>query len=88
MFNIHLFSRFRNILIILILLFLIFPSNVLAKKRKKRRSKPIDKWEIRLTLNTIYDNNILKYSTKYIERFQNREDEGRFNINTYDDLIL
>lgn len=42
---------------------------------------------LKLSLNSFYDNNILKYSTKYIERFKNREDEGRFHINRCDDII-
>ncbi len=36
----------------------------------------------------MYDNNILKYSDKYIQRFINLEDEGRFHISRYDDLVL
>ncbi len=39
-------------------------------------------------MSSVYDNNILRYSDKYIARFDNREDEGRFHINTRDDLIL
>lgn len=39
-------------------------------------------------LSSVYDNNILRYSDKYIDRFNKRQDEGRFHINTLDDLIL
>jgi hypothetical protein len=45
-------------------------------------------WEISLSVGTMYDNNILKYSDKYIDRFLNREDEGRFHINRYDDIVF
>jgi len=45
-------------------------------------------WEVRLSMGTMYDNNILKYSDKYIERFLNLEDEGRFHISRYDDIVL
>ncbi len=45
-------------------------------------------WDIQFQFGTIYDNNILKYSDKYIDRFKNNEDEGRFHIESYDDLIL
>jgi hypothetical protein len=38
--------------------------------------------------SSVYDNNILRYSDKYVSRFDNREDQGRFHINTLDDLIL
>jgi hypothetical protein len=51
----------------------------------KRKLPPV---EINFNLSSYYDNNILKYSDKYLERFKNREDEGRFHIKTYDDLVL
>ena len=38
--------------------------------------------------SSLYDNNILRYSDKYISRFNNREDTGRFHNSTLDDLIL
>jgi hypothetical protein len=41
-----------------------------------------------LGLGSVYDNNILRYSDKYVIRFDNREDEGRFHIYSRDDLIL
>jgi len=45
-------------------------------------------FEAELQFATIYDDNILKYSDKYLERFLNNEDQGRFYIDTYDDVIL
>lgn len=39
-------------------------------------------------LRTYYDDNILKYSDNYLQSFINNEDEGRFHIKTYDDLVL
>lgn len=39
-------------------------------------------------LKTYYDDNILKYSDTYLQSFINNEDQGRFQINTYDDLVL
>ncbi len=50
--------------------------------------KKVDHWRINLSLSPYYDSNILKYSEKYIERFKNGEDEGRFHINRIDDLTL
>jgi hypothetical protein len=50
--------------------------------------KKKDKWTINLSLNPFYDSNILKYSEKYIQRFKNREDEGRFQIHSIDDLTI
>lgn len=45
-------------------------------------------WKLDIGVSSVYDNNILRYSDKYITRFDNREDPGRFHINTRDDLIL
>lgn len=55
--------------------------------QKKSSSKSGD-WSIDLAVSSAYDNNILKYSDKYIERFKNKEDAGRFHINRYDDLLM
>jgi hypothetical protein len=59
--------------------------NVLAQKNTKQKTYH---WEVQLSLGTMYDNNILKYSDKYIERFLNSKDEGRFHISSYDDLVF
>jgi hypothetical protein len=45
-------------------------------------------WKLDIGVSSVYDNNILRYSDKYVTRFDNREDEGRFHIKTRDDLIL
>jgi len=50
--------------------------------------KKVDKWALTLSINPFYDSNILKYSDKYIQRFYNREDPGRFHINSIDDLSI
>jgi hypothetical protein len=50
--------------------------------------KWLGKTELVLNLSPTYDNNLLKYSQKYLDRFENREDEGRFHIDTFDDLLL
>jgi hypothetical protein len=52
--------------------------------------KVVDKqknYQVKLSFKTVYDNNVLKNSKKYLDRFKNWEDEGRFHINRYDDLI-
>jgi hypothetical protein len=56
-----------------------------ASENPKKKTKH---WETELSISPYYDSNILKYSDKYIERFLNREDEGRFHINRYDDLVV
>jgi hypothetical protein len=54
-----------------------------AKQKKKTRS-----YELKIGLSGFYDDNILKYSEKYLDRFMNNEDFGRFHIETYDDFII
>jgi len=54
--------------------------------QKNDRQKPV--FNISAGLTSMYDDNILKYSDKYIDRFLNNEDEGRFHIRTYDDVVL
>lgn len=56
-----------------------------AQKKTKKKGLGID---AEVSLSTMYDDNILKYSEKYLTRFLNREDEGRFHIKTYDDVVL
>ena len=70
----------------LILSFLFLSNNKVLAGDNPAKVK--DKWVIRLSLSPYYDSNILKYSNKYIERFKNREDEGRFHIHSIDDLTL
>jgi len=50
--------------------------------------KKVNRWTISLSLKPYYDSNILKYSEKYIERFKNNEDPGRFHIESIDDLTI
>jgi hypothetical protein len=75
-----------NICLLLILcLFFVSTNETLAQKKSKK--KPVQ-YEAELSFATIYDNNILKYSEKYLDRFMNNQDIGRFHIDTYDDVIL
>jgi hypothetical protein len=55
------------------------------------QEKPVKKekhFEAEVSFATIYDDNILKYSDKYIDRFINGQDTGRFHIESYDDVIF
>jgi hypothetical protein len=45
-------------------------------------------WQVQIGLSTVYDNNALRYSDKYLGKFENREDEGRFHIKSADDLLF
>lgn len=70
--------------VLLLLLLFVAPGTYAQKKRKK--SKP--EFELDFSLASFYDDNILKYSDKYLDRFVNNEDPGRFHINTYDDVVV
>jgi hypothetical protein len=78
-------------LLLLAIIILIPAGGVFAQektKKKTKKKKKVEHFELRVGLNLYYDNNILKYSEKYLERFMNGEDPGRFSIETYDDLII
>ncbi len=74
-----------KIMITIILCFNICLNNNLQAQSKFSKFKPT-KLNISLKLTSNYDDNILKYSEKYLEKFKNNEDEGRFHIKTYDDV--
>lgn len=59
-----------------------------ASAQKKKKKKNVPEFGVSIGLTTTYDDNILKNSQKYLDRFMNREDEGRFHIDTYDDVIM
>ena len=69
----------------LIIILLLVNIKVIAGENPE---KEVDHWRINLSLSPNYDSNILKYSDKYIERFKNLEDEGRFHINRIDDITI
>lgn len=81
----HFFFPGRSCLLLLIFIFFLPNHEAYAQKKKSKKEKH---FEAEISFATIYDNNILKYSDKYLERFLNQEDEGRFHIDTYDDIIL
>ncbi len=72
--------------IVLWILLAFLPLSIISASENPK--KKIKHWETELSISPYYDSNILKYSDKYIERFLNREDEGRFHINRYDDLVV
>jgi hypothetical protein len=63
-------------------------NNELYGQKKKKKEKKVDRWALSLSIKPFYDSNILKYSEKYIQRFKNGEDPGRFHINRIDDLTV
>jgi len=72
-------------LILLTIIFFLSSGTGFGQEKSKKKAKPFD---VKIGLATFYDDNILKYSEKYLDRFMNGEDEGRFQIETYDDVIL
>lgn len=71
--------------VLFLLLFTLVNVDASAQQKKKKKNTS---WSASFKLGTAYDNNILKYSDKYLDRFMNKEDEGRFVIETYDDAII
>jgi hypothetical protein len=83
--KINYFLAPRIFAIFLVALFMCSGLNSFSQKKKSKKEKH---FEAELGFATIYDNNILKYSEKYLDRFMNHQDSGRFHIETYDDIIL
>jgi len=71
----------RVVHVVAVLTLMCLPMMVLA-------GEGLTSWRLDIGLASVYDNNILRYSDKYISRFDQNEDPGRFHINTLDDLIL
>lgn len=74
-----------NRIILLVTLICFFTHPIQAQQKKINTSK---KWAVELSLKSGYDNNALRYSEKYLQRFKNNEDEGRFHIKKYDDIVF
>lgn len=55
---------------------------------QEKTNKDPDHWSLMLSINPYYDSNILKYSDKYMERFKNGQDPGRYHIDRIDDLTI
>jgi len=68
--------------VVINLVILLFTLNSFGQKFKKSR------FDLKVGIASMYDDNILKYSEKYIDRFLNNEDEGRFEIKSYDDVFI
>jgi hypothetical protein len=83
--KVNFFSGLMFLLSIVLFLFFISSENIFAQKKPQKKT---DNWTVNLSFSPFYDSNILKYSEKYIERFKNLQDEGRFHINRIDDLAL
>lgn len=75
-----------GICLLMFTMFFFLPNgDALAQNSSRKKAQNL---EVKFSLASVYDNNILKYSEKYLDKFRNSEDEGRFHINTYDDVIL
>ncbi|NOX48669.1 MAG: hypothetical protein GXO89_17005 [Chlorobi bacterium] len=85
--NSHCLFRKSGMMLLLALLIL-SGSSVMAAEKKKKKKKKRPVYSVSFKLAAIYDDNILKYSDQYLDRFIKGEDEGRFHIDTYDDVIF
>jgi hypothetical protein len=74
----------KQVRVVVVGLIIFFFANSIAFGQGFKKSR----FDLKLSVASIYDDNILKYSDKYIDRFLNNEDEGRFEINTYDDVYI
>lgn len=70
----------KNLFLCLIILFT--TQVVQGQKFNKNRLS------LNVSVKSMYDDNILKNSEKYTDRFLANEDEGRFEIETYDDVFI
>jgi hypothetical protein len=83
--NFHTFLPEIKYLLIPCIILFILPFFAGAQETNKEIFK---KGDIFILAGSEYDDNILKYSDIYIEKFKRGVDEGRFHISTYDDIIL
>ncbi len=74
----------NKIFITALLVFLFTGMSAFAQKKTHRKSK--GKWKMSFRLLSTYDDNALKYSEKYLDRFMNNQDPGRFKMVMYDDV--
>ena len=79
------FVNMRFLLLVIMLLVIAVGQTAGQDSKTKKKKKYFNGT---FSFETAYDDNILKYSQKYLDRFMNNEDEGRFNIETYDDLVI
>jgi hypothetical protein len=84
---------FRIFLVVLTLFLTLVPFDLEAapKKKKSKKKKTTSKYlkiDLEFSQRAMYDNNILRYSDKYKARFENSQNPGRFDIETFDDMAF
>jgi hypothetical protein len=90
----HIIFFFKPLFLLLFTLLMVLNAGDALSQEKSKETKEKSKkkkkstYEVKVSLDAKYDDNILKYSEKYLERFMNGLDYGRFHIETYDDVIL
>ena len=78
----------HNCFLLLLVLMIAAPGGDTFAQKNKKSKKRKSTLEIKPRFGVSYDDNILKYSDKYLQRFIHRQDSGRFHIDTYDDVIF
>lgn len=71
-----------------ILILILFWNSFSSISAQEKTSLAPNRWKTSISISSLYDNNILKYSEKYLDRFEKKQDAGRFHINHADDIIL
>ena len=79
--------KLAQVACLLVMVLLISSNPGLFAQNEKKFAKGAE-LNVQFGLTTVYDDNILRYSEKYLDRFINQEDPGRFHIDTYDDVVL
>lgn len=79
-------SHLRKLLIPFMSLYLLTGLSGFAQKKHTSLQK--GKWTTNFRLYSGYDDNVLKYSEKYLNRFMNNLDPERFEMLTYDDVSI
>ena len=62
-------------------------AQVADRTRSTLPEHPRPGWSTRARLASYYDDNILRYSDKFVERFESGQDPGRFRVESLDDVI-
>ena len=73
--------------VILLLITTGISDDIYAQKKQKKK-KNVKHWGLNISVKSSHDNNILKYSEKYINRFNNGEEPERFKINSLDAFVI
>jgi hypothetical protein len=87
-FNLRFALYFIKIFFVGLIALCVLSNGYAQSQEKAKKKKKAELFNVDFGVGIIYDDNILKYSEKYLERFLSGQDFGRFHIETYDDIII